>query len=380
MNKNISEKKLITSESVGAGHPDKICDQISDIILDECLRNDKDSKVACEVFASNHLIVIGGEITTKSYVDIVKSAWSVIKPLGYDENDFTIISNVNNQSPDINQAIKKDDNSVGAGDQGIVYGFATNETKNYMPLSIEIAHQLVKLAEKLRKNKKFKWAKSDMKSQVTIDYSDLKNPKIHTILMSIQHEEKYNEKKFKNFVSKNIIDVVVKQFKLNTDFKKIINPSGRFVIGGPIGDTGLTGRKIIVDTYGGIARHGGGAFSGKDYTKVDRGGAYFARYIAKNVVAAKLADKCEIQIAYGIGLTEPIAIFVETFNTNKIDNKKIIRAILETFDFSIHGMIKHLNLKNIEYFPLATYGHFGREDLNVKWEQLDKVEVLKKYL
>lgn len=380
MNCNISGKKLITSESVGAGHPDKICDQISDIILDECLRNDKDSKVACEVFASNHLIVIGGEITTKSYVDIVQSAWSVIKPLGYDENDFTIISNVNNQSPDINQAINKNNKTIGAGDQGIVYGFATNETKNYMPLSVEIAHHLVKLAEKLRKNKKFKWAKSDMKSQVTIDYSDIKNPKIHTILMSIQHDEKYNEKRFKNFISKNIIDEVVKQFKLNKDFKKIINPSGRFVIGGPIGDTGLTGRKIIVDTYGGVARHGGGAFSGKDYTKVDRSGAYFARYIAKNVVAAKLADQCEIQIAYGIGMTEPIAIFIETFNTNKIDNKKITKAILETFDFSIHGMIKHLNLKNTKYFPLATYGHFGREDLDVKWEDLDKVKELTKYL
>ncbi len=373
----MNEKKLITSESVNVGHPDKICDQISDRILDACLKCDPEAKVACEVFASNRLIVIGGEITTKGYVDVVKCAWEVIKPLGYTENDFTIISNVNSQSPDINQAVIKKNKEIGAGDQGIVYGYATNETKNYMPLSITIAHELVKLAEQLRKDKKFKWAKADMKSQVTIDYSNEKKPLIHTILMSIQHDENYNEKEFKNFISENIIDKVVEKYKLNQNFTKIINPSGKFIIGGPIGDTGLTGRKIIVDTYGGISRHGGGAFSGKDSTKVDRSGAYYARYIAKNVVAAGLADKCEIQIAYGIGLTKPIAIYVETFNTNKVEVNKILDAINQTFDLSISEMIKTLDLKKPIFSKLSSYGHMGREELNVNWEKLDKVKKLR---
>ena len=380
MLKNIDKKILITSESVGAGHPDKICDQISDYVLDACLKNDPNSKVACEVFASNRLIVVGGEITTNSYVDITKTAWDVVKPLGYTENDFTIISNVNSQSPDIFQAVAKINNEIGAGDQGIVFGYATNETKNYMPLPISIAHDLVKLAEKLRKDKKFKWAKSDMKSQVTIDYTDEKKPKVHTVLMSIQHDENYNEKEFKDFVTNEIIARTIKSYGLNEDYQTIINPSGKFVVGGPIGDTGLTGRKIIVDTYGGFSRHGGGAFSGKDYTKVDRSGAYFARYIAKNIVASGLADKCEIQIAYGIGLTEPIAIFIETFNTNKISIEDIYQAVLNTFDLSVSKMIEHLELKKPIYSNLATYGHMGREDLNVKWEQLDKVNELKKYL
>lgn len=378
--KDILNRILITSESVGAGHPDKICDQISDRILDECLRCDPNSKVACEVFASNRLIVVGGEITTKGYVDVVKIAWDVIKPLGYNENDFTIISNVNSQSPDINQAVVKSNDEVGAGDQGIVFGFATNETKNYMPLPISIAHDLVKIAEKLRLEGKFKWAKSDMKSQVTIDYTNENNPRIDTVLMSIQHDKDYIEKEFVDFVKNEIIDKTTSSYNLNNDYDVIINPSGKFVIGGPIGDTGLTGRKIIVDTYGGFSRHGGGAFSGKDCTKVDRSGAYFARYIAKNVVASGLADKCEIQIAYGIGLPKPIAIYVETFGTNKIDNNKIYDAILNTFDLSVANMIKTLNLQNPIFAKLATYGHIGREDLDVKWEKLDKVESLSKFL
>lgn len=365
-------KKLITSESVGAGHPDKICDQISDKILDECLKLDHYSRVGCEVFASNRLIVIGGEITTNCYVDVVKCAWEVLIPLGYNENDFTIVSNVNSQSSDISQSILKKDGDIGAGDQGIVYGYATNETENYMPLSISIAHDLVKLAEKLRKENKFKWAKADMKSQVTIDYSN-KKLVVDTVLMSIQHDEKYNKKEFESFVKEQIILKTLKKYKMNYDCKFIINPSGKFIIGGPIGDTGLTGRKIIVDTYGGISRHGGGAFSGKDCTKVDRSGAYMARYIAKNVVAAGLCEKCEIQLAFGIGITKPIAIYIETFSTNKIDNNKIIDAINKIFNLNIKDFLIQLDLFKPQYFNLATYGHFGREDLNVKWEKLDKV-------
>lgn len=372
-------KKLITSESVGAGHPDKICDQISDSVLDECLKLDRNSRVACEVIASNHLIVIGGEITTKGYIDIIKCAWDVIKPLGYSENDFTIISNVNSQSLDISQSINKKDGSIGAGDQGLVYGYATNETKEYMPLSIVVAHELVKTAEKLRINNKFKWCKADMKSQVTIDYTNPKKLKVINMLMSIQHDEKYNKKEFTDFISKEIMDVVAKKYKLNDDYKKIINPSGKFIIGGPIGDTGLTGRKIIVDTYGGIARHGGGAFSGKDCTKVDRSGAYMARYIAKNIVAAGLADKCEIQLAYGIGITKPIAVYVETFGTNQIPDSKIVEVINKVFDLDISNMIKNLNLRSPQYKELATYGHVGRLDLKVKWEDIDKVNKIKAY-
>lgn len=371
-------KNLITSESVGAGHPDKICDQISDHILDTCLMQDKNARVACEVFASNRLIVIGGEISTKAYVDIVKCAWDIILPLGYSENDFTIISNVNAQSPDISQTIQKTNGEIGAGDQGIVFGYATNETKNYMPISITLAHELVKRAETLRRNKKFKWAKSDMKSQVTIDYSNPKKIVVDTVLMSIQHDANYNQKLFKSYIKNNIIIPVLKSFKLNTNVNIIINPSGKFIIGGPIGDTGLTGRKIIVDTYGGIARHGGGAFSGKDCTKVDRSGAYMARYIAKNIVAANLADKCEIQLGFGIGIAKPISLFVECFNTNKIPYQKIFKIINETFDLSVKDFIEHLDLKKPQYKNLATYGHFGREELNVKWEKLDKVEKIKK--
>lgn len=371
-------KNIITSESVGIGHPDKICDQISDSILDECLRQDKNSKVACEVIATNRLIVIGGEITTNGYVDVVKVAWGVLKPLGYTENDFTIISNVNSQSSDINNAVVKN-NDIAAGDQGIVYGYASNETKNYMPLSINIAHDLVKEYEKLRNLKTFKKVfKADVKSQVSIDYSN-KKPKIDTILMSCQHFENVKQKDIESIISDLMIKVV-KRYKLNLDFKKIINPSGRFVIGGPIGDTGLTGRKIIVDTYGGIAKHGGGAFSGKDGSKVDRSGAYLARYIAKNIVASKLADKCEIQLAYAIGINKPIAININTFNTNKIDINLIYNAVNKIFDTKVKSVIENFDLQKPIFKPLATYGHFGREDLGVKWENTDKVEAILEYV
>lgn len=376
----MSYKKLITSESVAKGHPDKICDQISDAILDECLKLDQKAKVACEVFASNRLIVIGGEITTSCYIDLTKIAWEVLSPLGYSENDFTIISNVNSQSLDISQAVDKKSGELGAGDQGIVYGYATNETPNYMPISISIAHDLLKLAEDLRIKKKFKWAKADMKSQVTIDFTDDHNLRIDTMLMSVQHEERYNQLLFRKYIEKNIMEVIARKYRLNTNYKAIVNPSGRFTIGGPIGDTGLTGRKIIVDTYGGISRHGGGAFSGKDPSKVDRSGAYFARYVAKNIVAAGLCDRCEIQIAFGIGLTTPIAILLETFGTNHIPEESILNIINKVFNFTISGMIEHLELNQTRYLPLATYGHMGREDLNVKWEELDQVKNIKKIL
>lgn len=370
-------KKIFTSESVGAGHPDKICDQISDSILDECLKQDKNSRVACEVMAANRLIVIGGEISTKGYIDVVKCAWSVLLPLGYNENDFTIISNVNAQSPDISQTINRNDNQIGAGDQGIVYGYATNETKNFMPLSINIAHDLVKKCEELRYNipEIKQIIKSDMKSQVSIDYSEHKKPKIKTMLMSVQHSENVSNETIYKIISKVMINIALK-YELNTDFEKIINPSKRFVIGGPIGDTGLTGRKIMVDTYGGVSRHGGGAFSGKDGTKVDRSGAYLARYIAKNIVAANLAEKCEIQLAYSIGHPTPIAIHIETFNTAKVNEQKLYEMVKNNFNFDVKQVIIDFNLQSPIFKQLATYGHFGRDDLNLKWEKIDKINDL----
>lgn len=371
-------KKIITSESVGAGHPDKICDQISDAILYECLAQDKNSRVACEVLACNRLIVIAGEITTHAYVDVVKTAWEIIKPLGYNENDFTIISNVNKQSVDIAQSVNKANKDlIGAGDQGIVFGYACDETPQYMPLTTVLAHELLKEIEKQRRNKEFVKIQADMKSQVSIDYSNC-TPVIETMLVSIQHDEDYNIEYFNKKVS-TIMDQIAIKYGLNTDFKKIINSSGRFVIGGPIGDTGLTGRKIIVDTYGGIGHHGGGAFSGKDPTKVDRSASYFARWIAKNVVAAKLAKQCEIQLAFAIGEPQPVAMFVNTFKTNLVDEKKIFEAINKSFNFDIKTFINDLELWTTKYLPVATYGHFGRDDLNLSWEKLNKVQDLIKY-
>lgn len=374
----MKNKILITSESVGPGHPDKICDQISDHVLDECLKQDENSRVACEVFASNRLIIIGGEITTTAYVDVVRAAWTILLPLGYNENDFTIISNVNKQSPDILQAINKNNNMIGAGDQGIVFGYATNETSNYMPLAIMLAHQLVQSIESLRISKKYDWLKSDMKSQVTIDATNANKLKIDTMLVSVQHDEKVTNQEINSVIS-SLMNDIAKKNNLNLDFKKIINPSNKFTIGGPIGDTGLTGRKIIVDTYGGASKHGGGAFSGKDYTKVDRSGSYFARYIAKNIVAAKLADRCEIQLAYAIGMPKPISMFIETFNTNKVNSDLIFEAVLNIFDFELAHIISNLNLKNTKYLETSVFGHFGRDESKFAWEKLDKVEQLKSF-
>ena len=370
-------KNLFTSESVGAGHPDKICDQISDAVLDRVLAQDKNARVAIEVMASNRLIVIGGELTTKGYVDVVDAAWSILEKLGYSENDFTVISNVNSQSPDINQGVDKKDGEIGAGDQGIMFGYAVNETPELMPLPITLAHALANRAESLRRSGKFPYAKSDIKTQVTIDYSG-KNPRIDTILMSVQHDEKYKKKEFFDFIKKNIMEYVAKKYKLNTDYKVFINPTGKFVIGGPIGDTGLTGRKIIVDTYGGRGRHGGGAFSGKDYTKVDRSAAYAARWVAKNIVAADLATEAEVQLSYAIGVSKPISIAVETFGTEKVDKEKIVKAVSEVFDLTPGAIIKDLKLRTPIYLQTATFGHFGRPDLDLPWEKTNKVAALKK--
>lgn len=372
-------KKLFTSESVGKGHPDKICDQISDSILDAILTNDKNARVACEVMASNRLIIIGGEITTSTYIDVVSIAWNVLTQIGYTPQDFTIISNINKQSPDINQGVDKLDGQLGAGDQGIMFGYATNETPRFMPLPIVLSHSLVKRATKLIDSKEFKFAKYDMKSQVTIDYTN-EIPRIDTMLMSIQHDEDYNEQEFKDYVKNEIMFYVAKKYNLNLDFKIFINETGKFVIGGPIGDTGLTGRKIIVDTYGGAARHGGGAFSGKDYTKVDRSAAYAARWVAKNLVAAGVADKIEVQLSYGIGVAFPISVAVDTFNTGKISENEILTIINKIFDLTPQGIVTILSLDRPIYYQTSFFGHFGRDDLELPWEQLNKVQDIKNLL
>lgn len=381
----MKNKILFTSESVSEGHPDKVCDQISDAILDACLAQDPNSRVACEVFATTNLVVIGGEITTTAQVDYEKTARDVLRQIGYIHNDLGIDCNhceikivMDTQSPDI--AMGTNNEAGGAGDQGIMFGYASNETKNYMPLPIDMAHELVRRASEKRHCGEFKWARPDMKSQVTVDYSDPKHPYIDTILMSIQHDPDFNETEFKNYIREEIMKKTAEEFGMNIDFCVLINPTGRFVIGGPHGDTGLTGRKIIVDTYGGYARHGGGAFSGKDPTKVDRSAAYMLRYIAKNLVAANLASRCELQASYAIGMKEPTSIYIETFGTEKVSKDIILQAIKNEFDLTPAGIIKTLDLRKPIYLQTAAYGHMGRDDIDVPWEHLDKVNVLKEYL
>ena len=379
------EKNLFTSESVSEGHPDKLCDQISDAILDECLRQDKYSRVACECFATTNLLVIGGEITTNAKVDYEAVARDVMRRIGYTAEDLGIDADtceikvvMDTQSSDI--ALGTNVEVGGAGDQGIMFGYATNETETYMPLPISMAHELVRYASELRHNGTFKHARPDMKSQVTIDYTDESNPKVDTILMSIQHDPDFNEEEFKTFIKEKIMKEVVRKHHMNEDYKVFINPTGRFVIGGPHGDTGLTGRKIIVDTYGGMARHGGGAFSGKDPSKVDRSAAYITRYIAKNIVAAGLCDRIEIQLSYAIGVKDPTSVHVDTYGTGKVADEVILDAIKKEFDLTPQGIINTLDLLNPIYGPTAAYGHFGRTDVEFPWEKLDKVEDLKKYL
>ena len=379
------EKNLFTSESVSEGHPDKLCDQISDAILDECLRQDKYSRVACECFATTNLLVIGGEITTNAKVDYEAVARDVMRRIGYTAEDLGIDADtceikvvMDTQSSDI--ALGTNVEVRGAADQDIMFGYATNESETYMPLPISMAHELVRYASELRHNGTFKHARPDMKSQVTIDYTDENNPKVDTILMSIQHDPDFNEEEFKTFIKEKIMKEVVRKHHMNEDYKVFINPTGRFVIGGPHGDTGLTGRKIIVDTYGGMARHGGGAFSGKDPSKVDRSAAYITRYIAKNIVAAGLCDRIEIQLSYAIGVKDPTSVHVDTYGTGKVADEVILDAIKKEFDLTPQGIINTLDLLNPIYGPTAAYGHFGRTDVEFPWEKLNKVEDLKKYL
>ena len=384
------EKKLFTSESVSEGHPDKVCDQISDAILDACLAVDQKSHVACETFAIGNYVLVGGEITCAKPIDVTHIVNEVLKNIGYDKPELgcdyhtVVVDNrIQHQSPDINQGIEKDKpEDQGAGDQGIMFGYATNETEGLMPLPISIAHKLVREATELRHKGLFKGARPDMKSQVTIDYTDPNHVRIDTILMSVQHDEDIDVEEFKAFIHQNIMQKVAKSFGLNDDFKYLINPTGRFVIGGPAGDTGLTGRKIIVDTYGGSAHHGGGAFSGKDPSKVDRSAAYMARYVAKNLVAAGVADQLEVQLSYAIGVPEPISININAFGTEKYDLSHILHITKEVFDFRPGMIIKNFSLlkPTFKYQDIVNYGHFGRPDVKLPWEKLDKVDEIKKYL
>lgn len=386
----MEKKNLFTSESVSEGHPDKVSDQIADAILDECLKQDPRSRVACEVFCTTNFVLIGGEITSNAKVDYKKIARDVIRSIGYTKKEYgfsdktaKIVVKMHQQSPDIAMGVDAEKpEDIGAGDQGIMFGFATNESEGYMPLPIVIAHKLVRVATYLRKSGEFKGARPDMKSQVTVDYSNPKKPRVVTVLMSIQHDPDVDPINFKKYVRDSIMLPVVGSFGLNDDFEIIINPTGNFVIGGPAGDTGVTGRKIIVDTYGGAGHHGGGAFSGKDPTKVDRSASYMARYIAKNLVAAGVMDKCEIQLGYAIGKNEPVSLYVESFGTNKVKEEKVLDIIHQVFDLRPGMIIKNFSLTQptFEYHKLTNYGHFGRPDLDLPWEKLDKVEEIQKLL
>lgn len=378
-------KRLFTSESVTSGHPDKICDQISDAILDECIKQDSESRVACETAINTGLVLVMGEITTKATLDIPKIVRQTIKKTGYEtESDgfelktAEIKVSIKQQSPDIAQGVEQA-KTLGAGGQGMMFGYATDETKEYMPLSIILAHKLAKQLETVRKNGEIPYLKPDGKSQVTVEYGADGRPKrIETIIISAQHDENVSQEKIKKDIFEKVISVVIPKWYLDENTKIYTNPTGRFVVGGPNGDSGLTGRKIIVDSYGGVARHGGGAFSGKDYTKVDRSAAYAARYVAKNIVATGLAKRCEIQLAYAIGMEEPVSIFVETFGTSKHSNEQLAEIIVQEFTLSPAGIIEMLQLKRPIYSRTSVYGHFGN-DLELPWEKTDRVEKLKTY-
>jgi S-adenosylmethionine synthetase len=380
---------FFTSESVGEGHPDKLCDQISDAILDACIKDDPQSRVACETFASTSLVLVGGEITTKTFVDFQEVVRRVAEEVGYtdpayglDCHSMAVLDMIHSQSPDISQGVsgtglKKYKGLQGAGDQGMMFGFACNETKELMPLPITLAHKLLLHATKLRKNKTIKWLRPDAKSQVTVEYEGHKPVRIDAVVVSHQHAPEASYKTIESGVIEQIIKPILEPTGLlDKKTKYYINPTGRFVVGGPFGDTGLTGRKIIVDTYGGMGRHGGGAFSGKDPTKVDRSAAYAARYVAKNVVAAKLAERCEVELAYAIGVPFPVSVMIDTFGTAKADEQRIEDAIKKVFDLSPAGIIKALDLRRPIYQKTASYGHFGRSEF--PWEKTDKVEELKK--
>lgn len=376
---------LLTSESVTEGHPDKVCDQISDRLLDCYLKGDKNSHVAIETMASKDVIFISGEVSSNTQVDIEAEARKVLLDIGYDAPEkgmdgrtCEIITNVCVQSADIAMGVCHEDGSVGAGDQGMMFGYACNETASYMPLSIDFANKLVLQLTKVRKEKILPYLYPDGKSQVTVRYhEDGTVDKITDIVVSAQHSAEICLDVLRDDIKREVIDKIIPYELMDKDVKIHINPTGRFVIGGPLGDTGVTGRKIIVDTYGGIARHGGGAFSGKDPTKVDRSSAYMARYAAKNIVAAGLCDKCEISLAYAIGIADPVAIRVNTFGTEVIPTEILEEEVADVFDFSVAAILSKLDLKNTTYRPVAAYGHFGRNDLDLPWERTDKAECLK---
>lgn len=382
------QKYLFTSESVTCGHPDKVCDYISDSILDAAIKEDKNSRVACETSISKDTVFIFGEITSKAKLDYEKIAKDTLRKIGYstkgsgfDVENCKVIIGIQEQSPDIAQGVNSslDDNlTLGAGDQGIMFGYACDETDELMPLPISLAHKLAKRLEEIRIHNVLDFLMPDGKTQVTVEYVDNFPSRIDTIVVSAQHKDKVSIEKLRKEILKNVILPVIPKNLLDDNTKIYINPTGRFVIGGPESDSGLTGRKIIVDTYGGYARHGGGAFSGKDSTKVDRSAAYMARYVAKNIVAAKLATKCEIQLSYAIGVSKPVSIYLNTYNTNTISNDIILEAINNIFDFTPQGIINELNLQTPMYADLSHYGHFGREELNVSFEKTDKVNLLLK--
>ena len=395
----MSERKLFTSESVSEGHPDKIADQISDAILDAVLEQDPDAHVAAETAVYTGSVHVFGEISTTAYVDINRIVRDTIAEIGYTNAEYGFAAesvgvhpSLVEQSPDIaqgvNEALEVRGNAdqdpldlIGAGDQGLMFGFAVDETPELMPLPISLSHKLIKKLADLRKSGEISYLRPDAKSQVTVEYDENKKPiRLDAIVVSSQHAPEVSQEQIHEDIKKYVIDAIVDPAMIDADTKIYINPTGRFVIGGPNGDSGLTGRKIIVDTYGGAARHGGGAFSGKDCTKVDRSAAYAARYVAKNIVAAGLADRCEIQLSYAIGVARPTSIMVDTFGTGKLDEEKIVEIIRENFDLRPNGIIKMLDLRRPIYKQTAAYGHFGRTDLNLPWEKLDKVDVLAKYL
>ena len=394
------EKRLFTSESVTEGHPDKVCDAISDAILDACMAKDPMSRVACETATCTGFVLVTGEITTNAYVDIQKVVRDTVKEIGYtkseygfDGNTCAVLVAIDEQSSDIamgvDKALEAKENkmsdeeieAIGAGDQGMMFGYATNETEEYMPYSIALAHKLAKQLTDVRKNGTLPYLRPDGKSQVSVEYDENGKPiRLEAVVLSTQHDPNVTQEQIHEDIKKYVFDPILPKELLDENTKYFINPTGRFVIGGPHGDAGLTGRKIIVDTYGGYARHGGGAFSGKDCTKVDRSAAYAARYVAKNIVAAGLADQCEIQLSYAIGVAQPTSVRVDTFGTGKVSDEKLVEIVRENFDLRPAGIIRMLDLRRPIYKQTAAYGHFGRNDLDLPWEKLDKADALKKYL
>ena len=394
------EKRLFTSESVTEGHPDKMCDAISDAILDALMEQDPMSRVACETAVTTGLVMVMGEITTKAYVDIQKIVRETVREIGYDRAKYGfdcdtcgVITAIDEQSTDIamgvDKALEAKENkmsdaeldAIGAGDQGMMFGYATNETEEYMPYAISLAHKLARRLTQVRKDGTLSYLRPDGKTQVTVEYDEKGHPvRLDAVVLSTQHDESVTQEQIHQDIKKYVFDEILPAHMVDENTKFFINPTGRFVIGGPHGDSGLTGRKIIVDSYGGYARHGGGAFSGKDCTKVDRSAAYAARYVAKNIVAAGLADQCEIQLSYAIGVAHPTSIMVDTFGTGKLSDEELVKIIREHFDLRPAGIIKMLDLRRPIYKQTAAYGHFGRNDLDLPWERLDKVDVLKGYL